>query len=221
MLVFFLCKQGARLGVVMVMPKGLNELLHPELTEGNGAALCFSRSNVMTLCIQFSSPFLSSSSSLPTLSSHMIMWLWSLPKFYSWTSLTWISSSQQRETFPCDFVWVNNSEQDTCRVWRSKSNSCSITAFQATRFFSTGIFSIKLVCLGFSSHLLQWLLTELKRFPVTEGKKLFIWEILGYWVLLAKTWKTQQQFAPLLCLSITKFILLRLPALLVISTRRH
>lgn len=59
----------------MVMPKGEDEVLHPEPTQGNGAALCFFRSKVMALCIQFSSSFLSSSNSLPTLSSHMIMWL--------------------------------------------------------------------------------------------------------------------------------------------------
>lgn len=63
-----------------------------------------------------------------------------------------------------------NSEQDTCGVWRSKSNSCSIIPFQGTPFFSTGIFSIKLVCLDSSSQLLQWLLTELKCFSVTEEK---------------------------------------------------
>lgn len=113
MFVFFPWKQGARLGVVMVMTKGEDEVLHPEPTEENGAALCFFRSNVMTLCIQFSSPFLSSSNSLPTLSSHMIMWLWSLPEFYSWTSLTWISSSQQREAFPCDWLHLGTTLSKT------------------------------------------------------------------------------------------------------------
>lgn len=45
--VFFLWKQGARLGVVMIMPKGEDEV-HPEPTGKNGAALCFLRSNVVT-----------------------------------------------------------------------------------------------------------------------------------------------------------------------------
>lgn len=53
---------------------------------------------------QFSSPFLSPSNLHPLFSPHMIMWISSLPEFYSWTSLIWISSSQQREAFPCDFV---------------------------------------------------------------------------------------------------------------------
>lgn len=39
--VFLLWKRGTRLGVVMVMPKGEDEVLHLEPTEGNSAALCF------------------------------------------------------------------------------------------------------------------------------------------------------------------------------------
>lgn len=62
-----------------------------------------------------------------------------------------------------------------------------MTPVQATPFPGTDIFIVK--DNSPASQLLQWLLTELKWFSVTEGKKSF-WEILGcYWTLLAKSWK--------------------------------
>lgn len=137
---------------------------------------------------QFSSPFLSPSNLHPLFSPHMIMWVSSLPEFCSGTSLIWISSSQQRGAFPCDFVY--NSEQNTCGVWKTMSNSYSITPLQATHFFSTGIFSIKLFFWILWANYYSGCCADWVKMLLCHWRKKSIYlRNFRYWVLSAKTWK--------------------------------